>query len=147
MVFIMILYMFWPLSYMAEDDQKKADTCITWLFKMIVGVQLSSGNSTPNSETTTIWQFNSKVVCTVSRDRVRVYPGTEGTNQTRHWNHHRWHVTNSLERNPWSSWCLYNHKGCTYRAPVRYVTKTWSVVILNKNTHTPISSTSCMTSC
>jgi len=22
-----------------------------------------------------------------------------------------------------------NHKGCTYRAPVRYVTKTWSVVL------------------
>jgi len=27
---------------------------------------------------------------------------------------------------------LYNHKGCTYRAPVRYVTKTWRVVLLNK---------------
>ena len=27
---------------------------------------------------------------------------------------------------------LQNHKGCTYRAPVRYVTKTWSVVLLNK---------------
>jgi hypothetical protein len=24
------------------------------------------------------------------------------------------------------------HKGCTYRAPVRYVTKTWSVDLLNK---------------
>jgi len=23
-------------------------------------------------------------------------------------------------------------EGCTYRAPVRYVTKTWSVVLLNK---------------
>jgi len=48
-------------------------------------------------ETTIIWQFHSKVVCTVSRDRVRVYRGTEGTNQNRHWNHHRWHATNSLE--------------------------------------------------
>jgi len=27
---------------------------------------------------------------------------------------------------------LYNHKECTYRAPIRYVTKTWSVVLLNK---------------
>jgi len=27
----------------------------------------------------------------------RKYPGTEGTNQNRHWNHHRWHATNSLE--------------------------------------------------
>ena len=36
------------------------------------------------------------------------------------------------------------------RAPVRYVTKTWSVVLLNNNkkkTCTPISSVLCMTSC
>jgi len=26
------------------------------------------------------------------------YPGTEGTNQIRHWNHPRWHATKSLER-------------------------------------------------
>jgi len=57
-------------------------------------------------ETTTIWQFHSKVVRTVSRDRVYVYPGTEGTNQNRHWNHHRWHVTNSLEGTRLSCWCL-----------------------------------------
>ena len=25
-----------------------------------------------------------------------------------------------------------SHKGCIYRAPIRYVTKTWSVVLLNK---------------
>ena len=62
----------------------------------------------------------------------RKYLGTGGTNQNRHWNHHRWHATNSLERTGLSCWCLQNHKGCTYRAPVRYVTKTWSVVLLNK---------------
>ena len=62
------------------------------LFKMIVGLQLSSDNSAPIRETTTIWQFHSKAVCTVSRDRVRVYPGTEGTNQNRHWNHRRWYA-------------------------------------------------------
>ena len=72
------------------------------------------------------------VVCSSSS---RKYPGTEGTNQNRHWNHHRWHATNSLERTRLSCWCLKNHKGCTYRAPVRYVTKTWSVVLLNKRTH------------
>ena len=50
------------------------------------------------------------------------------------------HATNSLERARLSCWCLYNHKVCTYRAPIRYVTKTWSVVLLNKkkNTYTPI---------
>jgi len=45
---------------------------------------------------------------------------------------HRWHATDSLERTRLSCWCLLNHKGCTYRAPVNYVTKTWSVVLLNK---------------
>ena len=34
------------------------------------------------------------------------YPGTDGTNQNRHWNHHRWHATNSLERTRLSCWCL-----------------------------------------
>jgi hypothetical protein len=29
-------------------------------------------------------------------------------------------------------YCLWNYKGCTYRASVRYVTKTWSVVLLRK---------------
>ena len=62
----------------------------------------------------------------------RKYPGTEGTNKNRHWNHHRWHTTKSLEQTRLSCWCLYNHKGCTCRAPIRYVTKTWSVVLLNK---------------
>jgi len=36
----------------------------------------------------------------------RTHPGTEGTNQNRHWNHHRWHATNSLERTRISCWCL-----------------------------------------
>ena len=35
-------------------------------------------------ETSTILQFHSKMIRTVSRDRVPVYPGTEGTNQNRH---------------------------------------------------------------
>ena len=34
------------------------------------------------------------------------YPGTEGTNQNRPWNHHRWHAANSLERTRLSCWCL-----------------------------------------
>jgi len=36
----------------------------------------------------------------------RKYPGTEGTNQNCHWNRHRWHATNSLERTRLSCWCL-----------------------------------------
>jgi len=36
-----------------------------------------------------------------------------------------------------------NHKGCTYRAPVRYVTKTWSI-LLNKKIHTLLSQVYCV---
>ena len=39
---------------------------------------------------------------------------------------------------------LYNHKGCTYRAPIRYVTKTRSVVLLNKKTHILLSQAYCV---
>jgi len=35
----------------------------------------------------------------------------------------------------------------TYSAPVRYETKTWNVVLLNKKTYTPFSSVLFMTSC
>ena len=31
------------------------------------------------------------------------------------------------------------HKGCTYRATVRYVTKTWNVVLLNKKYINPFN--------
>jgi len=50
--------------------------------------------------------YHSKAVRTVSSDRVRVYPGTEGTNRNRHWNHRRWHATSSLKRTGLSCWCL-----------------------------------------
>jgi len=36
----------------------------------------------------------------------RNYPRTEGMNQNRHWNHHRWYTTNSLERTLLSCWYL-----------------------------------------
>jgi len=38
-------------------------------------------------------------------------------------------------------------KSAHIEAPVSYVTKTWSVVLLNKKTYTPISSVLCMTNC
>ena len=36
----------------------------------------------------------------------RKYNGTEGTNQNRHWNHHRWHATESLDWTQLSCWCF-----------------------------------------
>jgi hypothetical protein len=55
-----------------------------------------------------------------------------------------WHATNSLELTRLSCWCLQNHKRCTYRAPVRCVTKTWSVVLLNKKIHILLSQVYCV---
>jgi len=56
----------------------------------------------------------------------------------------RWHATDSLERTRFSCWCLWNHKGCTYRAHVSYVTETWSVVLLNKKIHVLLSQVYCV---
>ena len=53
-------------------------------------------------------------------------------------------TTNNLERTRLSCWCLQNHKGCTYRAPIRYVKKTWSVVLLNKKIHILLSQVYCV---
>ena len=43
-----------------------------------------------------------------------------------------------------SCWCMWNHKGCTYREPVRCVTKTWNVVVLNKKTGILLSQVYCV---
>ena len=72
----------------------------------------------------------------------RKYPGTEGTNQNRHWNHHRWHYTNTLERTRLSCWCFVESQ--RVHILVRYVTKTWSVVLLNKKTHILLSQVYCV---
>jgi len=102
---------------------------------MIVGVLTTA---TSFSRCNPMW-FLSMGLCQGSglcSSSSRKYPGTEGTNQNRHWNNHRWHATNSLERTRLSCWCFQNHKVCTYRAPVRYETKTCrSIVLLNKKIH------------
>jgi len=89
-----------------ESAMEKFTADYTGLFKMIVGVQLSSGNSAPNSGNNHNLTIQFEGCIHSSRDRVRVYHGTEGTNQNRHWNHHSWHATNSLERTRLSCWCL-----------------------------------------
>jgi len=89
-------------------------------------------------EITTIWQFHLKVICRVSRDRVRVYPRTKvriRTSIETVWNELDYRV-----------YICRITKVCTYRAPVRYVTKTWSAGLLKKITYTPISSVFCITS-
>jgi hypothetical protein len=40
--------------------------------------------------------------------------------------------------------CIFLFNRTTYRAPIRYVTKTWSVVLLNKNTHILLSQVYCV---
>ena len=113
------------------------------LIKIIVGV---SATVTSFSRCNTMWFLSTGLrrgsgLCPSSSGK---YPGTESTNQNRHWNHHRWHATNSLERTRFSCFCLQNHKGCTYRGPVRYVTNTWSVVTLHKKIHILLSQVYCV---
>ena len=88
----------------------------TGLFKMIVGVLTTC-------HTQHTWDSSICIFFLVNRTTLQVfvtyltgalyvpplppkYPGTEGTNQNRHWNHHRWHATDSLERTGLSCWCL-----------------------------------------
>jgi len=85
---------------------------ITWLcfhcaglFEMIVGFLTTP---TSFSRCNPIWCLSMGLrqgsgLCSSSSHK---YPGTERTNQNRHWNHHRWHATNSLERTRLSCWCL-----------------------------------------
>jgi len=125
---VVIFRLSWRASYFLTE---LTVSCCTGLFEMIVGVVATA---TTFSRCNPMWFLSMGLrqglgLCSSSS---RKYPGTEGTNQNRHWNHHHWHATNSLERTRLSCWCLWNHKRCTYKAPVRYVTKTWSVVLLNK---------------
>ena len=55
-------------------------------------------------------------------------------------NHMGLHPENEVVRRVASD----HHKGCTYRAPVRYVTNTWSVVLLNKKIHILLSQVYCV---
>jgi len=70
--------------------------------------KLSSGSYTIHSRCNPTWFLSMGLrqrsgLCSSSS---RKYPGTERTNQDRHWNHHRWHATDSLERTRLSYWCL-----------------------------------------
>jgi len=116
----------------------------TGLFKLIVGVQLSSGNSTPNSGINhhlTIpfeggfhsfmrqgacvsrnWRYESELPLISSP--LTCYEESEPPlkpspltcySQNRHWNHHRWHATKSQNRH-------WNHH--RWHATVRTATET-----------------------
>jgi len=72
----------------------------TGLFEMIVGVLTTA---TSFSRCNSMWFLSMGLrqrwgLCSSSSGK---YPGTEGTNQNRHWNYHRWHATKCLE------WILY----------------------------------------
>jgi hypothetical protein len=71
----------------------------------------------------------------------RKYPGTEGTIRTTI----DTITADMLQRtNSIIVLMFVESKGCTYRAPVRYVTKTWSVVPLNKKIHILLSQVYCV---
>jgi len=70
---------------------------------MIVGVLTTCHTQYTWDRSICILLFNKSGLCSSSSCK---YTGTEGTNQKRHWNHHRWHATNSLEQTQLSCWCL-----------------------------------------
>jgi len=95
------------LNYLADiwdfNPVERILTLTTWLpfntglFEMIVG---GFNNLPPHSPDATprdffLWGYVKDRVCVPPLQRK--YPGTEGMNQNCHWNHHRWHATNSLE--------------------------------------------------
>jgi len=100
----------------------------TGLLEMIVWCNCPAAIPHQIREISTIGQFHSKLVCTVSRDRVRVYPELKVRIRT---------ATETItadmrnELNYRADVCIIT-KGAAHRAPVRYVTKTWSVVLSNK---------------
>jgi len=111
----------------------------TGLFKMIVGVQFPNSNSAPNSvnnhHLTILFEggmhrFKRQGACVSRNWRYESEPPLKPSQLT--------YGTNSI---------IVLMFVDSQRAIVRYVTKTWSVVLLNKNTYTPISSVLCMTSC
>ena len=111
----------------------------TGLLKMIVGVATTCHTQyTSFSRCNPMWFLSMGLrqgsgLCSSSS---RKYPGTEGCYMLQF-------GTNSI-----IVLMFVESQRCTYRAPIRYVTKTWSVVLLNKkDTYTPISSVLCMTSC
>jgi len=69
---------------------------------MIVGVLTTRHTQyTSFSRCNPVW-FLSMGLCQGSAlcsSSSRKHPGTEGKNQNRHWNHHRWHATDSLATN------------------------------------------------
>ena len=101
---------FYPVSIFSSKKiwQEKAKlfspSPYTGLFEMIVGV-LTTATSFSRCKPMLFLCMGLRQgsgLCSSSR----TYPGTEGTNQNRHWNHLRWHATNSLERTRLSCWCL-----------------------------------------
>jgi hypothetical protein len=103
----------------------------TWLFNMIFGVQFSSGNSAPNSgnnHTLTIpfeggmYSFKRQGACVFRNRRYQSEPPLKLLPLT-------WYEkfgTNSIIVK-----IFVKLQRCTYRAPVYYVTKSWSFVLLN----------------
>ena len=99
---------------------------------MIVGVQLSSGNSAPNSA-------NNQHLTIPFEGGMHIFK-RQGACVSRNW---RYESEPPSKPSPLTCYKQFGtnsiivlmfveSQGCTYRALVRYVTKTWSVVLLNK---------------
>jgi hypothetical protein len=122
-----------PLSLMSWHVMSCHVNVYTGLFKMIVEVQLSSGNSAPNSGNSHhltvpfeggMHSFNRQGACVYRNRRYESEPPLKPSPLTCY----RQFETNSVIVLIF----LESQRVHIYRAPVSYVTKTWSVVLLNK---------------
>ena len=107
---------------------------------MIVGVQLSSGNSAPNSANNhhltipfefSMHSFKRQSACVSRNWRYESEPPLKPSPLT-------------CETNSIIVLMFVESQKVTYRASVRYVTKTWSVVLLNNKTHILLSQVCCV---
>jgi hypothetical protein len=109
LIFNIFIYVWYMILWRQQVKQRldrlhirsiSTSLCNKVLFKMIVGVLASFSRCNP------MWFLSMRLrqgsgLCSFSS---RKYLRTEGTNQNRHWNHHRWHATNSLKRTRLSCW-------------------------------------------
>ena len=81
-----------PITFPPFDHPKNTE-----LFEMTVGV-LTTATSFSRCNPTWFLSMGLRQWSGLCSSSSRKYPGTEGTNQKRHCNHHRWHATNSVDK-------------------------------------------------
>jgi len=147
------LSLWWEQAYIMYLDMVTIylmTTCYTGLFEMIVGVLTTCHAQYTWDRSICILLFNRttlQVLVTFLTGALYVHPLWFYKHQNDNWVHSKLFVACQRWWLQWQFWFVppvLGYKGCTYRAPVRYVTKTWIVVLLNKKIHILLSQVYCV---